>query len=144
MSSLTAPVPGSDMVQRPGVYQPCSHASTSTQIAGAARRCTARLTWDRIKRQPHRSQVPMQWTLPRYKPQPRAAHIMNFPSVCWARWGWRVRRWGGHSHRAGTGGRAETQAPFLRPTRRKVLDTFAQRTKTSLIQILDLNSRPKV
>lgn len=111
---------------------------------GPAHGCTARLTWDRLKRQPHRSQVPTQRTLPRYKPQLRAACRMNFPSVCWGRWGWRVSRRGGHSCHAGTGRRAETQAPCLRPMRRKALDTFAQRTQTSLIQILNLNSRPKI
>ena len=46
---------------------------------GPAHGCTARLTWDRLKRQPHRSQVPTQRTLPRYKPQLRAACRMNFP-----------------------------------------------------------------
>ena len=79
---------------------------------------------------------------------------MNVRSVCWGVWAggrgdraaavamWGV--WGRTGHLAAGVSGAETQVPWLRPKRRNALFKFAQRNKTSLIQILKLNSRPRI
>lgn len=133
MSSSAAPIPGNDRVRRPGVFQPRSHASTSTQTAGPRQwACKSsrpggpedppmgaqpdshgRESKGRPQVTGHRcpgGSSAVQRTLPQCKSQLRAADVVNFPSVCWGRCGGRVRRGGGCSHRAGTGCQAERGA----------------------------------